>query len=72
MKGEHQFFVLLGVNSEIADAFLALIREEVLHENSLDRIGEKSTLDYQRGKVAVLRHLESLAQNSALKREKRE
>ncbi len=67
---DHPFWQYLGTHSDACDSFLALLQAEVLQENRLDCINEKNTLDYQRGKVAVLRHLESLAQRAAHKREK--
>lgn len=65
---EERLHAYLAVNSEVCDLFLALLGEDVVMENSLDRIGEKVSADYQRGKVAMIRRYQALAKNAVLKR----
>lgn len=56
------FMQSLAQDSMLRDAYVALLDGLISAENSLDRIGPTSPVDYQRGKVAVLRRLKNDAQ----------
>ena len=70
MTKDHPFWRACRVNSELVDAFVALLGELTAAENGLDRVDDKHSIDYQRGKVAAYRRLAATAQQIATQRMK--
>jgi hypothetical protein len=51
------FFARLAGDASLRDALVAWVDEQIATENTLDRVDATHSLDYQRGRVAVLRSL---------------
>lgn len=53
------FMQVLAQDSTLRDAYVLLLDGLIAGENSLDRVSPSAPVDYQRGKVAVLRKIRS-------------
>ena len=51
------FMQQLAQDSALRDAYVAMLDGLIRTENTLDRISPSAPVDYQRGKVAVLRRM---------------
>lgn len=51
------FMETLARDAILRDAYVSLLDSLIAQDNSLDRIDAKTSVEYQRGKVAALRRL---------------
>lgn len=60
-RADHPFWIRLRADSALCDDYLSMLGEHLSLENNLDRVDDRHPLDYQRGKVAMLKTFESVA-----------